>query len=355
MPQELGLGETSASERWSFGGVEVANRVVLGPMAGVTDLPFRLLAWEMGIGLAYTEMISAMALVQNNSHTPELLRRAPGEGPVSVQLFGREPEVLARAADLILASTATGGGKAFPRPAALDLNAGCPTPKIVRNGEGCALMREPDLLARLVQALVAVATPHGLPVTVKLRAGWDAGHRNAVEVAQAAEAAGAAMVAVHGRTRDQFYHGKADWAIIREVREAVRIPVVGNGDVTTPEAAVAMREETGCDAVMIARGALGNPWLLRRATEALAGRPVPPPPAPAERLALLRRHLRMQVEDLGERQGVREMRKHVAWYLKGLPGAAPVKQAVHASPRLAEVVEILESYATRLRDNSRVW
>ncbi|MGE5553463.1 MAG: tRNA dihydrouridine synthase DusB [Betaproteobacteria bacterium] len=333
---------------WSFDGVALHSRVVLGPMAGVTDLPFRLLAWEMGIGLAYTEMVSAMALVYRNARTQELLRRDPAEGPVSVQLFGREPEILARAAALVLEGGSGGApehGRPVGRPAAIDLNAGCPTPKIVKNGEGAALMREPALLGEIIRALVAVAGPRGVPVTVKFRAGWDSAHRNAVEVAQVAEEAGAALIAVHGRTRDQFYSGRADWTIIREVREAVRIPVVGNGDVTTPEEAVALREATGCDAVMIARGALGNPWLLRRAAEALAGRPVSPPPSVEERLSMLLRHLRMQVAYLGEEHGVREMRKHAAWYLKGLRGAGPAKQQIHAATTLAEVIDVLRSYA----------
>ncbi|MDI6871353.1 MAG: tRNA dihydrouridine synthase DusB [Bacillota bacterium] len=343
-------------EAWELGGVRIRSRVVLGPMAGATDLPFRLLAWEMGIGLAYTEMISAMALVHRNTRTRELLRRDPAEGPVSVQLFGREPEILARAAELVLAEgeTAPDGGAAG-RPAAIDLNAGCPTPKIVKNGEGAALMRQPELLEEIVRALVRVAGPRGVPVTVKLRAGWDGAHRNAVEVARVAEAAGAALVAVHGRTRDQFYSGRADWSVIREVREAVQIAVIGNGDVAAPEDALAMRETTGCDAVMIARGALGNPWLLRRAVEALAGRPVPPPPTPGERLAFLLRHLRMQVAYLGEEYGVREMRKHVAWYLKGLPGAGPVKRRVHAAVTLEEVTGILQDYASSVAVAAHSW
>jgi tRNA-dihydrouridine synthase B len=312
-------------------------------MAGVTDLPFRLLAWEMGIGLAYTEMVSAMALVYRNARTQELLRRGPREGPVSVQLFGREPAVLAQAAALVLSGQPEEGPAG--RPAALDLNAGCPTPKIVKNGEGAALLREPALLGELVRALVEAAGPQGVPVTVKLRAGWDGAHRNAVEVARVAEEAGASLVAVHGRTRDQFYAGRAEWGIIREVREAVRIPVIGNGDVLTPEAAVALRETTGCDAVMIARGALGNPWLLRRAGEALAGRSVPPPPSPGERLSLLLRHLQMQVAYLGEEHGVREMRKHAVWYLKGLRDAGPVKRQIHAATTLTEVDKAIRAYA----------
>lgn len=344
-----GAAGTRQSEGWEFGGVRLANRVVLGPMAGVTDLPFRLLAREMGVGLVYTEMISAMALVYQNSRTRDLLRRDPAEGKVSVQLFGREPEILARAAELVLAEASgdsVGGGA--PRPAALDLNAGCPTPKIVKNGEGVALMREPALLGEIIRALVRVAGPAGLPVTVKLRAGWDGNHRNAVAVARVAEEAGAAAVAVHGRTRDQFYSGRADWDVIREVGAAVAIPVIGNGDVATPEDAVALTNETGCDAVMIARGTLGNPWLLRRAAEALAGRPVPPPPGLEERFTLMLRHLRMQVEYLGEEHGVREMRKHLAWYLKGLPGAGAVKQAVQLAVTEAGVTEILQAYARHL-------
>lgn len=330
-----------------LGGVEIRNRVVLGPMAGFTDLPFRLLAWESGMGLAYTEMVSAMALVYQNQRTGELLRRHPSEGPVSVQLFGHEPGVLAQATALVLGSAGEPAG-ALPHPVAIDLNAGCPTPKIVRNGEGSALMRDLDLLGRIVQAMAEAAAPYGVPVTVKIRAGWDAGHRNAVAAARAAERAGAALVAVHGRTRDQFYHGRADWSIIKAVREGVGIPVVGNGDVACPEDALAMCQETGCDAVMIARGALGNPWLLGRAAAALAGRPVPPPPTPVERLDTLLRHLRLEVDYLGEEHGVREMRKHLAWYLKGLPCASPVKQKAQTATTLAGVTALLEDFRATL-------
>ncbi|MGE5508430.1 MAG: tRNA dihydrouridine synthase DusB [Chitinophagales bacterium] len=328
---------------WGFGGLTLQNRVVMGPMAGITDLPFRLLAREMGVGLVYTEMISAMALVYENARTRAMLRLDEAEGPVAVQLFGREPEVMARAAALVLAApeVAPGGRR---RLAALDLNAGCPTPKIVRNGEGSALMRDPARLGEVVQALVAVAGPAGVPVTVKLRAGWDEAHRNAVECARVAEAAGAAMIAVHGRTREQFYRGKADWGVVRAVREAVAVPVTGNGDVTSAADAVALREQTGCAAVMIARGALGNPWLLRQAVAALAGEPIPPSPPVRERLDFLLRHLALQVAYLGEEHGVREMRKHVAWYLKGLPGATAVKLAAQAATTHEEVRALLERY-----------
>jgi tRNA-dihydrouridine synthase B len=225
---------------WSFGGLTLRNRIVMGPMAGITDLPFRLLAWEMGVGLVYTEMISAMALVYENARTRAMLRLEEREGPVVVQLFGHDPEVLAKAAASVLDApeVAPGGER---RVAALDLNAGCPTPKIVRNGEGAALMRDPARFEAVVRALVTAAGPAGVPVTVKLRAGWDDAHRNAVELAQVAEAAGAAMIAVHGRTREQFYRGKADWGIIRAVREAVAVPVTGNGDVTCPDDAVRLR------------------------------------------------------------------------------------------------------------------
>ncbi|MGE5578356.1 MAG: tRNA dihydrouridine synthase DusB [Syntrophothermus sp.] len=293
-----------------------ANPVILAPMAGVTDTVFRRLAIEFGCGMVWGEMVSAKAVVYGNDRSKAMLKIAPEERPMAIQLFGSEPEIMAQAARI--AETY--------RPEALDINMGCPTPKIVKNGEGAALMRNPDLAGRVVEA---VAQAVNLPVTVKMRKGWDAGSVNAVEMAKTVEAAGAKAITVHGRTREAFYSGRADWEIIGQVKEAVKIPVIGNGDVDSPQAARAMLDETGCDGVMVGRAALGNPWLLKRIAHYLATGEFLPPPTTAERLKLAERHLEMIVAHKGEHIGVREMRKHAAWYMKGLAGASRAKEAVN--------------------------
>lgn len=315
----------------SIGDVALAAPVVLAPMAGVTDLAYRVLAKEMGCALVYTEMISDKALIFRNERTFELVRISDLERPVAVQLFGSDPESMASAAAIV---------RDRVHPDIIDINMGCPTPKIVRNGEGAALMRDVPLARDIVAAVVGVA---GVPVTVKMRKGWDRGHVNAVELAQAVEAAGAAAVAVHGRTRDQFYSGEADWSIIKDVKEAVGIPVIGNGDVRSGEDAARMLEETGCDAVMIGRAALGNPWIFREVATYLAtGRKVPPPSL-AERAAMAIRHLDMMIELFGEKSAVLQMRKHAAWYLRGIPGAAQARVRINAAKTRAEMVEAVTS------------
>lgn len=319
-----------------LGELTLANPVVLGPMAGVTDKVFRRLAWEQGCALAWTEMVSARALLFESERTWEMAAPAPGEGPLVVQLFGSEPELMAQAAQKV----------AEFRPAAIDINMGCPVAKVVRNGEGSALMCDPERAARIVAAMAQAV---GLPVTVKMRAGWDHEHVNAVELARELVEAGAAAITVHGRTRSQFYSGRADWSVIRAVKEAVSVPVIGSGDIFTPEDAARMRAETGCDAVMLARGVLGNPWLIGRTVAYLTRGELPSPPTPEERLALACRHLELAVAAAGERRGVREMRKHLAWYLKGLPGAARVRAAIMAAPTMKEVEELLLAYGETLR------
>ncbi|HHY33013.1 MAG TPA: tRNA dihydrouridine synthase DusB [Firmicutes bacterium] len=315
----------------SIGDVALAAPVVLAPMAGVTDLAYRVLAKEMGCALVYTEMISDKALIFHNERTFELVRISDLERPVAVQLFGSDPESMASAAAIV---------RDRVHPDIIDINMGCPTPKIVRNGEGAALMRDVPLAQDIVAAVVGVA---GVPVTVKMRKGWDREHVNAVELAQAVEAAGAAAVAVHGRTRDQFYSGEADWSIIKDVKEAVGIPVIGNGDVRSGEDAARMLEETGCDAVMIGRAALGNPWIFREVAIYLAtGRKVPPPSL-AERAAMAIRHLDMMIELFGEKSAVLQMRKHAAWYLRGIPGAAQARVRINAAKTRAEMVEAVTS------------
>ena len=309
----------------TIGNVTLDNSYILGPMAGVTDLPFRLLCREQGAGLTVTEMISAKAITYGNRRTGELMRtRRPEETPLSLQLFGHEPEVIAEAAERI-------EGEAFD---ILDLNMGCPVPKIVNNHEGSYLMKDPDLIERIVTAAVQHSSR---PVTVKLRAGFDCDHFNAPDCARAAEAGGASAVAIHARTRTQMYAGHADWARIREVREAVKIPVVGNGDIRSGADAKRMLEETGCTAVMVARAAEGNPWIFRDINTYLDTGKEIEPPSRKEIIQMILRHCALVREIIGEREGILEIRKHVAWYLAGFPGASRVRQKVNTVTSFEEL------------------
>lgn len=296
-----------------IGSLELANPVILAPMAGVTDLPFRLLAKKMGCGLVCSEMISDKGLIYHNCHTMDMLKSHAGEKPVAIQIFGSEPECMARAAKIVANANVAD---------IIDINMGCPTPKIVKNGEGAALMRQPELAYAI---MTSVAEAVELPVTVKIRKGWDDRSVNAVQMAKLAERAGIAAIAVHGRTREQFYTGQADWQVIREVKQSVAIPVIGNGDVRSPEDAAAMLEQTNCDAVMIGRGSQGNPWLFKQVAHYLSTGERLAAPSLEERLAVLFRHLDMLVDDKGEYVGVREMRRHAAWYTKGLPHSAELR------------------------------
>ena len=313
-----------------IGNVELENRYILGPMAGVTDLPFRLLCKEQGAGLLCMEMVSAKAIYYNNRNTESLLEIHPDETPVSLQLFGSDPKIMSEMAKRI-----------EERPfAILDVNMGCPVPKVVRNGEGSALMKEPKLVYEIVSALVKAIDK---PVTVKIRKGFDDDHVNAVEIAKIIEEAGAAAVAVHGRTREQYYSGKADWDIIRQVKEAVSIPVIGNGDVTSPQKADELVRQTGCDGIMIARGAEGNPWIFSEMIRWEETGELPPRPDNDEIREMMLKHARLQLEYKGEFCGIREMRKHVAWYTKGLKGAARLREKVNAVESLEELENLLTS------------
>lgn len=305
----------------------------LAPMAGVTDLPFRLLCRMEGCDLTYTEMVSAKGLLYGGLNTKRLLELGDAERPVGVQLFGREPEVLASMAGKL----ADAHGDAL---ALIDLNMGCPAPKITGNGEGSALMLEPLLAGRIIAAVRRAVEP--LPVTVKFRKGWDDAHVNAVAFARIAEENGAAAVAVHGRTRAEGYSGKADWAIIAAVKQAIAIPVLGNGDVFSGTDALRMYEETGCDGVLVARGAEGNPWIFSEIRAALAGEAYAPP-SPEARAAMAAAHAKLQQAYRGE-HGVLEMRKHLGWYLKGAPGAAKLRARANAAKSLAEIEALLEEY-----------
>lgn len=319
-----------------IGNVKLENNVILAPMAGVTDLPFRLLCREQGAGLLCMEMVSAKAIAYHNRNTEALLETSPDERPVSLQLFGSDPDIISEMAAYI-----------EHRPFdILDLNMGCPVPKVAGNGEGAALMRNPGLVEQIVTKTVRAVDK---PVTVKIRKGFTENEVNAVEIARIAEASGAAAVAVHGRTREQFYSGKADWDIIRQVKEAVKIPVIGNGDVDSPRKAKELLEQTGCDGVMVGRAARGNPWILGRIAAYLADGTLLPPPTREEMLAVMLRHMRMQIEKRGEYMGIREMRKHISWYTAGCPNSARLRAAVNQAETYEEMRELLEE---KFRNNS---
>lgn len=301
-----------------IGGLELGVGAGLSPMAGVTDAAMRLICHEQGAAWSVSEMLSAKGWIYSqgkNKVAQELITRIPGEGIAALQLFGREPDYMAEAARRL-----EGAGFDF-----FDINFGCPAPKIAGNGEGSALMKEPELIGRIVRA-VADATK--LPVTAKIRAGWDENSINAVEVAKICEQAGAAAIAVHGRTRMQQYSGRADWKIIGAVKRAVSVPVLGNGDVKCGRDALRMLDETGCDGVLIARGAQGNPWLFREVKAAMEGMDCPPITG-RERVEMALRHLNLEVQLHGERGGVLEMRKHIAWYVAGMRGSAQFRQKVN--------------------------
>ena len=315
-----------------IGTIQLENPFVLAPLAGITDGPMRSLAKEQGAAFVYSEMVSGKGLWYKDKNTERLLKIYPGEKPMAFQLFGSEPEILAHAAKTLRSR----------ENAAIDINMGCPVPKVVKNGEGSALLKNPDLIYDLVKAAVREA---GKPVTAKIRIGWDETSINAVETAKAIEAAGASAVAVHGRTREQYYTGTADWDMIRRVKEAVSIPVIGNGDVFTGEDANRMLEETGCDMVMIARGALGNPWIFRDALALWKGEEKPAPPTLEVKAAMMQVHLKRLLEEKGEYAAVREMRKHVGWYLKGVHGSAAVRRRVNTITNVQELQQELETIA----------
>ena len=314
-----------------IGEIKLDAPLVLAPMAGITDLPFRVICRRLGCGMTVSEMVSAKGLLYKNVKTTEMLRIDEGERPTAIQLFGSVPEELAAAAKQVEASGAD----------IIDFNMGCPVPKIVNNGEGSSLMKNPELAYEVLAAMVEVVK---IPVTVKFRAGWDDEHRNAVEIALAAERAGVAAVAVHGRTRQQFYDGKADWSIIADVKRAVQIPVFGNGDIFSVADGLRMLEQTGVDGLMIGRGADGNPWLFTQLKAALAGKPMPAAPTLDERLDLAAEHLQMLIDYKGEIISVKEMRRHISAYLKGLPHAAEFRGRFHKLDTQKQFLVLLAEY-----------
>ena len=314
----------------SIGSVTLPNNLILAPMAGVTDLPFRLLCKEQGAGLLCMEMVSAKAILYKNKNTEELMAIDQRELPVSLQLFGSDPDIISQIAHQI-----------EERPFnILDINMGCPVPKIVNNGEGSALMKNPRLAGEIIEKTVKAISK---PVTVKIRKGFDENHVNAVEMARIAEASGAAAIAVHGRTREQFYSGKADWDIIRQVKEAVSIPVIGNGDLLTAEDVVAMYEQTGCDGFMVGRGAQGNPWIFKQILHAFETGEQLPKPTFEEVTEMMLRHARMMMEFKGEYTGIREIRKHGAWYTAGYPNSAKLRVMINEVETYEELEALLHN------------
>lgn len=313
----------------NIGNIELSAPLALAPMAGITDLPFRLICRRLGCGMTVSEMVSAKGLLYKNVKTTEMLRIDDGERPTAIQLFGSVPAELAEAARMVEASGAD----------MIDFNMGCPVPKIVNNGEGSALMKDPKLAEQILTAMVKKLHK---PVTVKFRKGFNDSNINAVEFAKMAESCGVAAVAVHGRTREQYYSGKADWDIIRQVKEAVSIPVWGNGDVFTPEDAKRMKEETGCDGIMVARGAKGNPWLFKRILHYLETGELLPPPTAEEVKKMIVRHGTLQTEFRGEEIAMREMRKHVAWYTAGFPHSSALRNDINQVATLEELERLVD-------------
>lgn len=314
-----------------IGNVQLNNKVFLSPMAGVTDLPFRLICKEKGCGMLYTEMINAKALCYDDENTKKMLKIEDEEHPIAVQIFGSEPEFMGKAAAIM---------NEYPNEI-LDINMGCPAPKVIKNGDGSALMRNPKLASEVLSSVVKNSKK---PVTLKIRKGWDDDSVNAVEIAKIAEQCGISALAIHGRTREQFYSGKADWDIIEQIKQTINIPVIGNGDVFEVEDAVNMLEKTKCDAIMIGRGAQGNPWIFKRINHYMETGEILTEPTLEERITTAIKHMNLAVAEHGEYVAVREMRKHIGWYLKGLKNSAKYRDQINKITDYKEVIAMLEEY-----------
>lgn len=314
-----------------FRDFEVENEVFLAPMAGVTDLPFRLICKELGCGLLYTEMINAKALCYDDKNTKKMLNILDEEHPVAVQIFGSEPEFMGKATQIL---------NDYPNEI-LDINMGCPAPKVVKNGDGSALMRNPKLAGQVLDQVVKNSKK---PVTLKIRKGWDDNSINALEIAKIAEDCGICAITIHGRTREQYYSGQADWDIIGEVKSQISIPVIGNGDVTSVEDAIRIKDHTGCDAIMIGRGAQGNPWIFKRIDHYMKTGQLLDPPSKDEKIDIAIKHMDLAIKEHGEYVAVREMRKHIGWYLKGMKHSARFRDQINHMVTAKEVIDTLNQY-----------
>lgn len=324
---------------WKIGNVEIKNQIVLAPMAGISNTSYRKIIKEMGAGLIYAEMVSDKAIMYSNEKTFDLLKMSEEERPISQQIFGSDVESFVAAAKII---------EEKMHPDIIDINMGCPVPKVaIRAQAGSALLKDPDKIYEIVHAVVHAVN---VPVTVKIRSGWDEKHINAVDVAKKCESAGASAIAIHARTRSQGYSGKADWSIIKQVKEAISIPVIGNGDVTSPQLAKQMLEETNCDAVMIGRGVLGNPWLIKECVEYLEKGSLSQPVSFIEKVNMMKRHYQLLLEDKNEKAALLEIRSFIIWYLKGMPKSKEIKNLICQSKTSEEMFNIIEEYRKFLLD-----
>lgn len=325
--------------KWKIGNVEIKNQVVLAPMAGISNTAYRQIIKEMGAGLIFAEMVSDKALVYGSEKTFDLLKMSDMERPIAQQIFGSDVDSFVKAAKLV---------EDKMHPDIIDINMGCPVPKVaIKSQAGSALLKNPDKIKEIVSAVVKAVS---VPVTVKIRSGWDANSVNAVEVAKVIEEAGASAITVHGRTRAQGYSGNADWNIIKQVKEMVSIPVIGNGDVTSAKKAKEMLDFTGCDAVMIGRGVLGNPWLIKECVSYLESGIIPPKPSAREKIEMLKRHYQLLVDSTSEKQAILEIRTHALWYIKGMPKSAYIKNEICKTKNSEDLFKILNDYLGDLDD-----